>query len=184
MASLTAEPRYRETMAAGRRLLSSGESSVVMSQLLLASFSEGPVIELAVRRVVAAALLLSGIIGTLILVGAVPPLIGAITASWLIGSGLSVLYVRRRRGQLGSLLMDFDASTVRFETLRGNSEQHALSAVSIETTRSADAAAPVWVLLVTPSGFFRIGRGTESDAERLLGIFRGYHVPVKRRDVS
>lgn len=184
MALLTAEPRYRDTMSAGRKLLSSAETSVTMSQLTIASFSEGPVVELAVRRVVACALLLSGIIGTLIVMGAVPPLIGAITASWLIGSGIAVLYVRRRRGQLGRLLMDLEAGTVVIETLRGNSERHSLSTVAIETTRSADASAPVWVLLVAGSRLFRMGRGSEVDAERLLGILRGYHLLVKRRDVS
>jgi hypothetical protein len=136
------------------------------------------VVELLVRRVVQFALVLSSILLLLIAIGAVPWLVGTIAAVWLLMCAGATLYVRRRRTELGESLMDLDVGVCRIEPLSGEPRAYPLGDLRVETRRSADASAPVWVLLRVGKRTFRLGRGTEPDAERLLGILRGFHVKV------
>jgi hypothetical protein len=175
-----ADERFQKTLAEGRRLLVSTESMVAMSPLLVVARSEGTLVELMVRRVVQFTLVLSSILALLIAIGAVPFLVGSIAAVWLLMCAVATLYVRRRRGELGEMLLDLDLGTCRIETLSGTSSSVALADLSVETSRSADESAPVWVLVRVGRRCFRMGRGTEPDAERLLGILRGFHVKVSR----
>jgi hypothetical protein len=174
------DERFDKTLAEGRRLLVSAESVVAMSPLLLAARSEGTLVELIVRRVVQFALVLSAILALLIAIGAVPALVGTIVGVWLLMCGGAKLFVKRRRGELGEMMVDLDAGVCRVETLDGQSRSLRLSELSVETSRSADESAPVWVVVRFGRRKFRMGRGAESDAERLLGILRGFHVKVAR----
>ncbi len=176
------DERFERTLAEGRRLLVSAETTVAMSPLLLVARSEGTVVELVVRRVVQFTLVLSSILGFLIGIGAVPWLVGSIAVVWLLMCAVATLYVRRRRRELGEMLLDLDLGTCVIETLAGESRSVTLADLRVETSRSADESAPIWVLLRFGRRSFRMGRGTEPDAERLLGILRGFHLKVARAD--
>lgn len=161
-------------------MLTSAESSVAMDTLVLAASSDCRIIEGAVRRIVAFACVLIVIIGTLIGVGAAPPIFAAILGTWVVAGAAALLYVRRRKARHGRVVLDFDAEQCELTPLRGPHRTEALRDVRVETWRSADVSAPVWIVLRTARGPFYLGRGSEPDAERLLGVLRSFHVPVKR----
>lgn len=167
-------------MANGRRLLSSVETTIAMDALTLVSTSDCVIIEGAVRRIVAFAAVLTLIIGTLIVTGAAPVILLAVLGTWMVGCASAVVYVVRRKARHGRARLDFEHECCDLKPLRGRATSSPLAEVSVETRRSADESAPIWIILLTKSGAFYLGRGPEADAERLLGILRSFHVPVKR----
>ncbi len=171
---------HAEVMANGRRLLSSAETTVAMESMKLVASSDCPIIEGAVRRITLFAAVLTLIIGALIITGAAPPILLAVLTTWVIGCTSAVVYVVRRKRRHGRALLDFEHEVCEVEPLRGRAISTGLAGVRIETRRSADESAPIWVILLAGSRTFYLGRGPEADAERLLGILRSFHIPVKR----
>ncbi len=175
------DPRHRAVLEEGRTLARSGETRIaVLDPFLMAARSTGENLELGIRRVTTFAFVLSGIVGTLILSGAAPWMLGVIVASWLLASLLARLFAARRRREHGSVLIDFEAGRVQATTLTGDELDWPLEQVLVRTDRSADEQAPIWLLLVAGRRLLRLGRATEENAERTLAVFRRYHVRVER----
>jgi hypothetical protein len=176
------DERHRAVLEDGRTLVRTGETRVTMlDPFLLAAYSTGADLELAIRRVTTFAFVLSGIVGTLIVTGAAPWMLGVIVGSWLIASVVARVIAARRRHQHGSVLIDFELGRVVAETLAGDALDLPLETVSVRTDRSADEQAPIWILLVAGRRTLRLGRATDEDAERTLAVFRRYHVRVERQ---
>ncbi len=171
---------FDDVLANGRKLLSSAETTIAMDCLTLVAISDCAIIESAVRRVVAFASVLTLVIGTLIVTGAAPPILLFVLATWVFGCICAVGYVLRRKRRHGRAVLDFENECCEVEPLRGRATSAGLADVRIETRRSADESAPIWIVLLTKSTVFYLGRGREDDAERLLGILRAFHIPVKR----
>jgi hypothetical protein len=180
--------RHAEAFERGRTLLRTDESRIVLDEpFLLASRSEGRVLELTIRRVTAFAFLLSGVIGTFLLVGAAPPMIAAVVAIWIAGSIAARVFLRRRRAELGRVLLDFERSSLYARTLSGAEHRAPLSRCRVLTEPSEDGEAPVWILMhltdVPGTGRpirLRLGRGSDADVDRVLTVLRRHHVPVER----
>jgi hypothetical protein len=173
--------RHRAVMDAGRTLLKSGEDRVAMlDPFLLAAQSTGASLELAIRRVTTFTFVVSAIIGTLLVTGLVPRLLGVIVALWLVSAVTARLIAARRRHQHGSVLIDFETGRCEARTLAGEELLAALDTARVVTDRSADEQAPVWILVAIPGRMLRLGRATEEDAERTLAVFRRHHVRVER----
>lgn len=179
------DERHRAVLEEGRTLVRGGEARVAMvDPFLLAARSTGENLELAIRRVTTFAFVLSAIVGTLIVTGAAPWMLGVIVGSWLVASVVARVFAARRRHQHGSVLVDFENGRVLAETLTGEALELSLEDVTLGTDRSADEQAPVWLLLLAGRRILRLGRANEEDAERTLAVFRRYHVRVERRDMQ
>ncbi|NUP04453.1 MAG: hypothetical protein HOW73_00140 [Polyangiaceae bacterium] len=185
--------QHQRALEHGRVLLRAKESLIAFdAPFLLACRSEGAVLELAIFRVTAFAFLLSGVIGTLVALRAAPPHIGAVVAVWLVGSVVARVFVRRRRGEHGRILLDFEAMSLHARTLAGTEYRLPLSECRIRTELSEDGEAPVWIILfsTTDEGKgpkqlkLRLGRGAEHEVDRVLTVLRSHHVAVERWDAG
>jgi len=173
--------RHRAVMDEGRTLVKGGEARVVMvDPFLLAARSTGASLELGIRRVTTFAFVLSAIIGTLLVTGLVPRMLGVIVALWLVAAVTARIVAAKRRHQHGWVLIDFEAGRVEARTLAGDELVAPLDTARVVTDRSADEQAPVWIILAIPGRMLRLGRASEEDAERTLAVFRRHHVRVER----
>lgn len=176
--------RHRKVLSQGQVLLSSSESRIVFDPpFVLASQSEGRVLEGAIVWVTRFAFLLSALIGTLVVVRAAPPLLGAVVGVWTVASICARLFARARRRQLGSFLLDFESGQLSARMLSGSKLEIALSEVRARTERSADSEAPVWLLVTDRAAkqTLRLGRGPGHDVDRVLAVLRRHQIHVDRK---
>lgn len=173
--------RHAATLLQGRILVTNPETRIAFVEpFLLAARSESSVFETIVRRVSSFGFVLVCIIGTLVLLRAAPPHFLGIVALWLFGGVAARVIARRRRSEHGDFLFDFDAGTVQAQRLAGPFLSVSLASCSVQTARSGDPDAAVWILVRTDHTTLRMGRGSESDVDRVLAILRRHHIPVER----
>lgn len=173
--------RHAATLQDGRVLVINPETRIAfVDPFLLAARSESSVFEHIVRRVSTFGFVLVSIISTLVLLRAAPPHFLGIVALWLLGGVTARMVARKRRREHGDFLFDFEAGTLQVQPLAGPFCSVSLARCSIRTTRSGDPDAAVWILAHSDRTTLRIGRGSESDVDRVLAILRRHHVPVER----
>lgn len=149
-------------------------------------------IEQAILRVSTFAFVLSGIVATIVAVGAAPWPIGFLVAVWLVMATFARLFVRRRRRELGDHLVDFERSLFA-HLAPGVRRVVPLDAIALATADDPldEKARWVTVRIRTPARagssdaasqtFFRIAYGTPIELERLLFLFRRYGVRETER---
>ncbi len=186
---------HDDVMANGRALarnLECGASHV--PPFLLATRCEGAALDLAIRRVAAFALVLSGILCVVVLSGAAPFPIITVALVWG-GCALGgVIWVVRRRRTLGEFLVDFERErVVQWRPRRGTSDVHTWSSDALVVVDDApDEHALRWIELRLPSAtgatLLRLARADAREAQALSRLFRTYGVrcvdPQRERESS
>lgn len=179
---------HEEVMRNGRVLARNVECAAsYVAPFLLATTCEGAAVDLAVRRVAAFALVLSGILCVVVPVGGAPLFMLGVPGVWA-GSALGALaWVLRRRRALGAFLVDFERErVVHWRPNRVVSEVHGwTSDAALVVDDAPEEHALRWVELRIPAGsrsapgrttVLRIARADAQEAQALGRLFRTYGV--------
>lgn len=153
----------------------------LLAPFLIVSESDCAALELGVRRVSTFAFLLIGIIGTLVLIGAIPRMMAVMPTAWLGAVGLARWAVRRARAHHGRFVLDLEAGTWSFAARDGSTASGALADLIIRQEGSDDDDAPTWFVARDLRGGRRIRLGRADEASRLavLHQLRAHHVPLE-----
>jgi hypothetical protein len=172
---------FSDIAARGRVLVQNLDASVVHDPpFLLACACEGAALDLAIRRVSLFAFTLSAIITTIVAIRAAPFPIIAIAITWFGGAATARLFAARRRRQHGHFVIDFEHESATRAGAAGEEAARIARGSVLEIAESMDAMAPYWLILrPSPARAWRIAKGTAQDLQRVVRLFREYHVEVR-----
>lgn len=165
----------------GRTLATSRDSVIaLLPPFLILGESSCAALELGVRRVSTFAFLLIGIIGALVLIGAIPRMMAVMPAAWLCAVGIAWWVVRRARAYHGRFVIDLEAGTWAFAARDGTAARGRLEELLIRQEGSDDDDAPTWFVACSAqeSRRMRLGRADEAARLSVLHQLRSHHVRV------
>ncbi len=176
------DARFAAIEGEGRTLLVSRESRVTfLEPFHLAARAESSAVDQAVRRVSMFAFVLSGIIFVLAAVRAAPLPIAGFGLVWIGAALLARFVARKRRQELGRVIVDFENDAVISAPLQGPERTLPLAGARAVSEPSNDGEAPVWIMLHLEGGVrLRLCRGQERDVDRVLTALRKQRVEVVR----
>lgn len=182
LAHLDAErARFEAVMSDGRALVRNLESTAMhAAPFLLAMRCQGAALDLAIRRVSAFALVLSVILGGVVVAGAAPAPILAISAVWGGGAIAARLWAARRQGSLGEFLVDFERGrVVQWQRRRAPIERSFEDGATLTIEDAPHEESPRWLALRTVASQpepLRIARCDAREAQAVARLFRMYKI--------